>query len=224
MTVTFAIEGYLNFIKDDLLADFSDVMIDAFVYDEGMAFNDRASSFIRKQLEFQKEEGKTVTDWAFIVWNRGDLDISKSSRPLKISVDLDGDDMIDSVTTMKTAGLDIQIKVYTNNVELGETIEEYFHVLSGELVSYEADYQHFGKMQCSVDPSTTTTFEKEELAEVGSVIGIGVSGTIHFPVILPVKGAQIIKNIHSKIWDGYGDEDENAIILTDEWIPEEPVV
>ena len=222
MNVTYAIEGYLNFIKDDLLEDFSHVMLDTFVYDEGMTFSNRASSFIRKQLEFQKAEGTPVTDWAFIVWSRGDLDISKSSRPLKITVDTTGNGVIDSVTTMKHAGLDIQLKVYTNNVELGETIEEYFHVLSGELVSYEADYKALGIMKCSVDPSTTSTFEKEELAEVGSVIGIGVSGMIHFPVILPTKEARIIEYIHNKIWDGYDEQDENAIVMSDEWIPSEP--
>ena len=222
MNVTYAIEGYLDHVKNTLLQDFSGVMLNAYIYDEALEFGNRASSFIRKQLEFQKEEGQPVTDWAFLVWNRGDLDASNSSRPLKISVDTDGDGIINSTTTMKTASLEIQIKIYTNSVELGETIEEYFHILSGELTSYVADYKAFGDMKCSSNPSTTTTFEKEELNEVGSVIGIGLSASIHFPVLLPVKDAKIIEFINNKIWDGFDDLDENKVLLDDMWIPSEP--
>ena len=47
---------------------------------------------------------------------------------------------------------------------------------------------------------------------------------IHFPVILPVKGAKIIKHIHSRIWDGYGIEDEEIVLLDEEWIPDEPTL
>ena len=139
MNVSYAVEGYLTHIRDNLLADFSAVMLSGFVYDEGMDFNSRASSYIRKQPQFQKTEGQPVIDWAFIVWSRGDLNVGKHGRPLSISVSTNNDDVIDAVTTMRMATLDVQIKVYTNNVELGETIEEYFHVMSGEYSKFTAE-------------------------------------------------------------------------------------
>ena len=223
MTVSYAIEGYLNFLKDTVLGDFSDIVLSGFVYDESMDFNARASSFIRKQAEFQKEEGSPITDWAFIVWNRGDIGSSFTSRPQKISIATNNDDVIDATATMKMGTIEVQVKVYTNNVEIGEHIEEYLHVLSGEMVSFEANYIAFGEiMKCSADPSTSTTFEKEELAEVGSTIGIGLSTTIHFPVIVRQRSATRIEHIHSIIYDGLYFEDENKQELYNEWILTEP--
>ena len=181
MTVSYAIEGYLNFIKDSVLSDFSDIVLSGFVYDESLEFNARASSFIRKQIEFQKAEGTPVTDWAFIVWNRSNLGASFTSRPQVVTIDTTDDDIPDSKATMKMGTLEIELKVFTNNVEVGEYIEEYLHVLSGELVSFEANYVEYGEtMRCSADPTSATTFEKEELAEVGSTIGIGITSTIHY--------------------------------------------
>ena len=219
MIVTYAIEGYLKFMKETLLSDFSDILLNGYVYDESMDFNSRASAFIRKQMEFQKAEGTEVTDWAFIVWSRGDLSSSFTSRPTKISIDSNNDGVLDSTATMKMGAVEVQMKVYTNNVELAETIEEYFHVYSGELTHFDANYVHYGKiMKCSVDPDTTTTFEKEELAEVGSTIGIGINGNIHFPVIVGKQTVARIEHIHSIIWDGLSFEDENKQKLYDEWI------
>ena len=225
MTVSYAIEGYLNFIKDTLLSDFSDIVLNGFVYDESLDFNLRASSFIRKQAEFQKAEGTKVTDWAFIVWNRSDLGSSYTSRPQTISMASNNDDVIDSTATMKMGTVEVQVKVFTNNVELGEHIEEYFHVLSGELISFEANYVAYGEtMKCSSDPSTTCSFEKEEIANVGSTIGIGLTSTIHFPIIVRTRTAKRIEHIHSVIWDGLYFEDPNKQELYNEWILTEPPI
>ena len=222
MNVTYAIQGYLDHVQNTLLADFSDIMLSGFVYDESMDFAARASSFIRKQPEFQKVEGQAPNDWAFLVWSRGDLNMGPQGRPLQISIASNNDGIIDTTAKMRMATMDVQIKIYTNNVEKGEDIEEYFHVMSGEFARFNADYGSLGIMQCSIHPDTSTTFEKEELEQVGSTIGIGLGGVLHFPVILPGQTVSRIEHIHSKIWDGIDDSDENMTILSDEWVLTEP--
>lgn len=223
MNVSYAIEGYLTHIQTTILADFSDMMLSGFVYDESMDFQARASSFIRKQPEFQKLEGQVINDWAFLVWSRGDLNMGHQGRPLTVSISSNNDDVIDTTAIMRMATIDVPIKIYTNNVERAETIEEYFHVMTGELTHFEADYGAHGIMKCSVTPDTSTTFEKEELENVGSTIGIGLTATLHFPVILPGKTASRIEHINSRIWDGLDDSDENMKILSNEWVLTEPI-
>ena len=222
MNVSKAITGFLYHIKDNTLSHFD--LLDVFVYDEGLDFRGRASQYIAREGIFQQIEGQTPNDWAFIIWNRGGLTSNDTShnRILEVSLGQVDRDIIDSTVTMRMAKVDVEIKIVTNNIELAENIEEWLHVLSGETVVFTADYgTPFDDMECSAEPDASTSFDKEDLNEVGSVISIGLSSTISFPVFLDPKQASIIKFIHNKIYDSLK-VDYTAPVLSDEWIPNAP--
>jgi len=217
MNVSSAVVGYLDYMKDVILESFD--ILDTYVYDENLDFRGRASQFIAREGVFQKLEGEQPKDWVFIIWNRGSLVTNDTShnRVMKISVGTVNKNLVDSESVMRMAKLDVEMKIVTNNIDIAERIEEWLHVLSGETVTFEADYgSELGVMKCSVDADTTTSFEKEDLAEVGSTMSIGLQATISFPVILGVRKANIIKHIHNRLW---GSVRINSEGLSDDWIP-----
>lgn len=220
MNVSAAILGYLNFIKDQTLSHFD--ILDVFVFDESLDFRGRASQYIAREGVFQKEEGTPPKDWIFIIWNRGSLSTNDTShnRVLNVTLpEISGGEYIDSISTMRMATLSLELKIVTNNIELAEEIEEWLHVLSGELVSFEADYgEPFGIINCSSQAETSTTFEKEDINEVGSTMAIGLQADISFPIILAPKKAKIIKHIHSKIYSSL----DKGSLESDEWIKDPP--
>lgn len=222
MNVSKAISGFLSHIKDNTLSHFD--LLDVFVYDEGLDFRGRASQYIAREGVFQQMEGSSPNDWVFIIWNRSGLTSNDTShnRILEVTIGQIDPNIIDTSVTMRMAKVDVEIKVVTNNIELAENIEEWLHVLNGETIAFSADYgAPFDVMECSAEADSTTSFDKEDLNEVGSVISIGLSSTISFPVFLDPKQAKIIKHIHNKIYDALY-VDYSAPILSDEWIPDAP--
>jgi len=201
MNVSSAIIGYLNHIRLETLSEFT--ILDNYIYDESLDFRGRASQFIAREDVFQKLEGKAPKDWIFIIWNRGSLITNDTShnRPLRVTVGTIDPKKIDSECKVRMGKIDVEMKIVTNNIEIAERIEEWLHVLAGESVVYEADYgTELGVMKCSIDSEASTSFEKEDLAEVGSTISIGLQATISFPVIIGLKKADIIEHIHNNIW------------------------
>ena len=222
MNVSAAILGFLNHVKDVTLEPFE--ILDVFVYDENLDFRGRASQYIAREGIFQKLEGRPPKDWIFIIWNRGSLSTNSSShnRILDVSLGINDPDVIDAEVRMRMAMIDVELKIVTNNIDIAENIEEWLHVMSGELLTFDADYgDPLGIMDCSIDADTTTTFEKEDLNEVGSLMSVGITGVISFPIFLKPKQASIIEHIHNKIYDSVR-VDYDAPILSDEWIPDEP--
>ena len=140
MNVSVAITGFLNHIKEETLNHFD--ILDIFVYDENLDFRGRASQYISREGIFQQIEGGTPNDWIFIIWNRGSLMTNDTSHNRIVSVTLDSANLgeIDSDVIMRMAKVDIELKIVTNNIDIAENIEEWLHVLSGESVSFEADY------------------------------------------------------------------------------------
>jgi hypothetical protein len=222
MHVSSAITGFLNYVKDVTLDHFE--IIDIFVYDENLDFRGRASQFIAREGIFQKFEGEDPKDWIFIIWNRGSLQPNDTShsRIMDVTMGLNDSDVIDSEVRMRMVKLDIELKIVTNNIDIAETLEEWLHIRSGELLTFSADYgTEFGIMECSAEADMSTTFEKEDINELGSLMSVGTTATISFPIFLVPNEAKIIKHIHNKIYDSVS-INYDAQVLSDEWIPDAP--
>ena len=201
MNISAAIVAFLDTIKDTTLKHFD--VIDTYVYDESLDFRGRASQFIARESVFQKEEGEPPKNWVFIIWNRGNLMPSNyNNRPYVLTMDSTKTDAphADSIATMRWASMDIELKIVTNNMEIGETIEEHLYVNSAEFTTFVVDLGANGLIDCSAQPEKTNTFEKEDIQEVGSVIGIGLSVNINFPVIMPEEMTPVIETIDYKLW------------------------
>lgn len=203
MNTSRAIIGLLDTVRNTTLKHFD--VLDTYIYDESLDFRGRASQYIAREDVFQQLEGTPPKDWIFIIWNRSSLMSSNyNNRPLGITVNsLDNDaPHADSTTNMRMASLDVEMKIVTNNIEIAETIEEHLYVNTGEFVVYEADYGSLGKITCSAQPDTDTSWEKEDINEVGPVIGIGITININFPVIMPPEIASVIESIDYRLWAG----------------------
>lgn len=217
MNTSKAIIGLLDKIRTTTLQHFE--VLDAYIYDETLDFRGRASQYIARQDVFQQLEGKPPKNWVFMIWNRSSLMNSNyNNRPMEITIDSTGvGTHADSTTNMRMASLDIELKIVTNNIEIAETIEEHLYVNTGEFVVFEADYGEHGIITCSAQPDTTTSFEKEDIQEVGPVIGIGTTININYPVIMPTKIAPVIETIDYRLWAGVKDIDialEDQEIIT----------
>ncbi len=213
MNVSSVIIGLLDKLRNDTLKHFT--VMDTYIYDETLDFRGRASQWLAREGIFQREEGETPKDWVFIIWNRGSLSPSNyNNKPSRVTVNTTplAMDYADAETTMRMASLDIGIKVVTNNMSIAETIEEHLYVNTGEFEVFDADYgDPIGVIKCSAQPNTTTSFEKEDLASLGPVIGIGLSLNLNFPVIMPLEIGSVIKEIDYKLWQGIPPEGTGLI-------------
>jgi hypothetical protein len=202
LNVSNAVVGYLNRIKDGILAHFD--VLDTFIYDESLDFRGRASQYLARESVFQKLEGETPKDWVFIIWNRGSISESGlNNRVQEIqyeSPDAGYPGHADSTVLYRLASIDIELKIVTNNISIAEYIEEYLYVLVGELATFDADYGEYGIWKCAATPAKTTSFEKEDINELGPVIGVGLSTALEFPVLLPAKKGNLILEINEKLW------------------------
>jgi len=219
MNVSSAITGFLSHIKETTLVDFEMIGLE-FIFDENLDFRGRTSQFVARRNEYQKTEGNQPTDWAYIIWNRGSLASSDVlNRPLRVGTSNTANELT-GVSDIRYASLDVELKIVTNNTEIAETIEEYLHVTTGERVTFIADYgTPFGDFACSASGESSTTFEREELTEVGSVTAIGLSSVIHFPIILPSEAVKRIEHIHNKIYDNFQPEEN---LVSDDWVVSQP--
>jgi hypothetical protein len=141
---------------------------------------------------------------------------------MDVTMGLNDPEVIDSEVRMRMAKLDIELKIVTNNIDIAETLEEWLHIRTGELLTFSADYgTEFGIMECSAEADMSTTFEKEDINELGSLMSVGTAATISFPIFLVPNEAKIIEHIHSKIYDS-ASINYDAQVLSDEWIPDAP--
>jgi len=221
MNVSSAILGLLDFIKDDLLQKFE--VVDTFIYDENLDFRGRASQYISRTGIFQRAEGETPKDWILLIWNRSSInDSNYNNRPYAVTArfdnltSLDEEDYPNSTALTRLASIDVEIKMTTNNINIAERLEEYFYVKSGEMIDFEADYGDIGLVRCSAQPSRTTTFEKEDMNELGPVIAVGLTVNLNFPVVLDFELAPVIENINERLWVSL----ENPVLIEENSIEE----
>lgn len=204
MNVSYVIQGLLDKVRTETLSHFT--VLDSYIYDENLDFRGRASQWLAREGIFQKYEGEIPNDWVFIIWNRSSIQNSNyNNRPMqmKVATPNSPDGKADAISTYRSASINVGFKIVTNNMNIAETIEEHLYVNTGELTTFAASYEVFGvDVECSASPDTTTTFEKEDLNELGPVIGVGVDIVVEFPVIMPVDPIHRINIINEKIW-GY---------------------
>lgn len=211
MNTSSAIKGILDKVRIETLKHFE--VLDIYIYDENLDFRGRASQWIAREGVFQQYEGQMAKDWIFIIWNRSSLQKSNyQNRPMEITASLnDPDGHVNSRTTVRMASLDVEFKIVTNNIGIAEQIEEHLYVNTGELTTFKADYGELGIMNCSAQPDSTTSFEKEDLNETGPVNSIGLQLNINFPVIMPMEMANVIKEIDYTLYQDRGSEEPQIL-------------
>lgn len=211
MNVSYAVKGILEKVRTETLKHFD--VLDIYIYDETLDFRGRASQWIAREGVFQQFEGEMAKDWIFIIWNRSSLQKSNyQNRPMEVSANMtDPNGYADSRTTMRMASLDVEFKIVTNNIGIAEQIEEHLYVNTGELTTFDADYAELGIMKCSAQPDSTTTFEKEDLNELGPVNSVGLQLNINFPVIMPMEMAYIIKEIDYTLYQDRGSDEPQIL-------------
>ena len=194
--------GLLDHLKETTLQYFE--VLDTYIYDETLDFRGRASQWVAREGIFEFAEGEVPKDWVFIIWNRSSLqEANWNNRPMQVTANFEDpstSDQANATTNMRMASLDVEIKIVTNNIGIAEQIEEHLYVNTGEFLVFDADYGENGIFNLSAQPSTTTTFEKEDLVELGPVMAVGLQVNINFPVIMPLKQASVIEIINYKLW------------------------
>jgi len=201
MNTSCAILGLLDKVRTTTLKHFQ--VLDTYIYDENLDFRGRASQYYAREGVFSQIEGVPPNDWIFIIWNRSSISASNfNNRPISATANSFGlnSGNPDSKTTFRMASLDVGFKIVTNNIEISETIEEHLYVNAGEFVVFEADYGSLGTFTCSSQSDKTVSWDKEDINEVGPVMGVGIYLNINYPVIMPAEISPFIGSINSRLW------------------------